>query len=529
MTMTIAIPIWEWEAALSLTQYITVDERQGIGQIRLRGDGTARRWFATDSYRLVAIHGGSDDREYDLGLPLGMVRHAFRVCGGESVDLVVEEVDDSSFLTVTGGGGHLTVPDLGHSFPDVDWAVGRCADPMGTATVTISSLLDLLWAATTAREVDDQSDNSDSFPAPFWLSIVDGAIGCSVDWPEIGSTSYWMVEPTASGDVMVRFNPGLLRSVLVAFRPDEEVVVEVSRSATEPVRFHGSDRSAGAMPIRTAGQQLRDRTEELIDEACGHLATVRDSDGDYPLRRHGTPIYGRLVFGDTPVLQVFSVVVNGIEASADLLAELNDLNAGLHFARLFQIEDQVLAEVDLVAETLDVGELRVAIDRIGQIALEVMPTLSAVFGGEVTGDPAERRLAAYRAAIVEAEVSPGALAALNGPDAVEAWPFPGTVHVLTGWNPQGVVLDNRQNSDTNIRIAEDVLRHGARFVHGTGRAREGDYSEPSVVAWGLDRDEARTMGQRAAQDAIFEIDEHTVRLVSCMDDRVESWPRREPA
>ena len=523
-TRRVSIPRCEWEAAGQLAGVITADERRPLGQVRLSSDGTSRRWCATDSYRLIAITGGSDGATYDVGVPVAMIRHALHVCDDEEVTLEVGVDDGVPVVTVEGPGGRLTVEDLGHEFPDIARYIAPCEVVAGAATVNARSLVGVLWTAMTGREIDDDR-TTELCPAPFWLSIVDGAVAFVVSWPEVGDTRYSMNASSARGEVVVQVNPHYLHSILVTFDPDEDVTIEISRYASEPVRLLAPGRSAALMPIKTADQQLITRTENVIEQACGPLAVVRDGDGDYPLRRHSVPIFGRLMLGEPAVFQVFSVVLAGIEAGAELYAELNDLNAGLQFARLFHVDGQILAEVDLLADTLDGDELEVAIGRIGEVALDIMPTLAAVLGGELVDDPAEQRRVTYRATIIEAEVMPATWTTLNGPAGVAAWPFPGVVHVITGWNPQGVVLDEAFNSDINIRIAEDILRHGGRFVHGHGCSPDGAHVEPSLVAWGLSRDVAVGMGRRAKQDAIFEIDGDAVRLVSCIGTEVEEWPR----
>lgn len=523
-TVRVSIPRWEWEAASQLVGLVTVDERSRLGQVRLSSDGSARRWCATDSYRLIGVAGGSDQATYDVGVPVAMIRHAIHVCDGDEVVFELGVGDGVQLVTVEGPGGRLTVEDLGHDFPDLERYLAPCEQVAGSATVTSQSLYSLLRVAMTPREpVDDTA--AEEFPVPFWLAIIDGSVTSSVSWPEVGDTRYTMHASTAQGDVMVQLNPHYLRSLLAAFAPEDEVTLEIPRYSSEPIRLRTLDRWAALMPLKTAAEHLRSRTETVIEEACGHLAVVRDGDGDYPLRRHSVPIYGRLEFGEPDVFQVFSVVLSGIDAGPELHAELNDLNSNLQFARLFHVNGQILAEVDLVAETLDAGELDVAIGRIGEVALEIMPTLAAVLGGELVGDPAEARRALYRNTVIDAEVSPGAFTTLSGSLGTAVWPFPGVVHVITGWNPQGVVLDDEFNSDINIRIAEDILRHGGRFVHGHGRSPDGKHVEPSIVAWGLSRDEAVRMGRRAKQDSIFEIDADAVRLVSCIGTDVDEWPR----
>ena len=112
------------------------------------------------------------------------------------------------------------------------------------------------------------------------------------------------------------------------------------------------------------------------------------------------------------------MVLEDIEVSPELLNELNDLNKGASFARVFHVESQVLAEVDLVAETLDHDELRVAVERIRELVVRIAPTIALVFGGQEVVDPSRRRLNAYRSTTIEAEIQPGLLRTLNGPHAV---------------------------------------------------------------------------------------------------------------
>jgi hypothetical protein len=272
------------------------------------------------------------------------------------------------------------------------------------------------------------------------------------------------------------------------------------------------------MPFSGINQQIREHVQAVILDVAGYLATVPDSDGDYPLQRHSTSVFGRLVHDRQPArFQVFAVVLHDVEQSAELLRELNDLNASIDFARIFVIDRQVLVEVDLVAGTLDADELRVAI--------RAVPMMAAVHGGVAIQDPKSFRWQSYREAIIEAEITPGSDAILSGDDAVGIWPFPSTIHVLTAWNPQGVNVDDDYNERAQIELASNILRSNGRFVHGRRRDIADTHSESSLIVWGLTRDDAITLGRHARQDAFFEIDANEVRLISCTDQTVEIWPR----
>jgi hypothetical protein len=88
-------------------------------------------------------------------------------------------------------------------------------------------------------------------------------------------------------------------------------------------------------------------------------------------------------------VQVFSIVLRDVTSTHELLAELNSLNAGVGFARVFWVNDQVLAEVELLAETLDLEELANACRTVARVSDELGPLLAASFGADAPTDPAD--------------------------------------------------------------------------------------------------------------------------------------------
>jgi len=522
----VLVPRDEWDRATALLTVLAHDETSGLGFVWMRGDGRRRRWYATDSLRAVVLDGEPDDRTYDVALSPQLMRFGSVVSNwGPDVCVRVEVADDHVRVGVRGDDAWMwTVDqqfdplDFDGSFPDEDVL-------MGSATVAMGRLLAMAVAAQHERRQGEDDQRS------MWLGISDGEVTGAVHWGgELGAFQYGLSVDNARGSVLVRVDPSALESVLGLFPPESELRMGLPRYVNRPVVFTDGTMTGLLMPAKTPEQFLRERVEQIIRDVVGHLGVERDADGDYPLMRRGTPVYGRLVFDDDPaVVQVFAVVVDDIAASPELYSELNDLNAASTFARLFHVEDQVLAEVDLAAHTLDGHELRVALNRILAVANEIAPTLAAVLGGMPVGDQVSVRLQNYRNTVVQAEVTPGVMVPISGPGAVQTWPFPGPVHVITGWNPQGTVFDQERNDDVNRQIAQDIIAKGGRFVHGVGReAHDPDgYAEPSLVVWGLERDQAVTMGYRARQDAIFEITDHEVRLVSCFDDHIDVWARVE--
>ena len=525
MELSIRVPIEELQNAQRLLALVTSDERVAMGQVRLASDGTCRRWQATDSSRAAMYFGGSDTEVYEFGVSPGLIAFA-AVAAGDSSDVVIECVDNDevSRVSVIGPGGSMHVALSDEVFPDIDWVF---ADREVAAHVRVAALdLFHLVNARRVREVPGDDEDDGLGNPPYSVEIVGDQLRIRVLWSEVGATFYEIPTGGSSGHAELHCNPFFLESLIRLFEGDDEIDIRFPSDPGRPFQLVSERCVAALMPIKPAAQQLRESVEQKIREVAGHLALVQDHDGDYLLSRRLTRIYGRLVDDSSPpMLQVFAVLLDEVEPNAELYAELNDLNSQVGFARIFFVGGQVLAEVDLVAATLDHVELATAINRISDLSERVSPMLAAVFGGEAIEDPAVRQWQLYRSAIIDAEVSPGALVALNGHAAVEAWPFPGPVHVVTGWNPQGVSLGESTHRESNLRIASEILGMGARFVHGHGRSPSGDHAEPSLIAYGLDRDDAIEIGRRASQDAIFEIDAEAVRLLSCVDGRVDNWQR----
>lgn len=257
--------------------------------------------------------------------------------------------------------------------------------------------------------------------------------------------------------------------MLIAFGSDAagleapfHVTVVMPETEDAPVQFFGRDSAAVVKPRPSRARLAQDHVEAVIRECFDTVAAERDADGDYPLFRHRVPVFGRLDLSSDPLwLQVYTVLLSNIERTPELLEELNDLNQHMSFAPLYHqvTEDgvgQVVSEIDLLAETLDPAELHTAVQRIHELAINITPTLAAVFGGDVAADPAEVRWLSYGDTVVEAELVPETLTALTGAEGIEPWPFPGPVYVITGWNPQGVSLGEARHRGVNQRIADEV-------------------------------------------------------------------------
>lgn len=140
---------------------------------------------------------------------------------------------------------------------------------------------------------------------------------------------------------------------------------------------------------------VRAYVETLLERLIGATQIKPDADGDYPVRYKDALYYVRLVGDVDPVVQVFSVAVSGLPATAALLKELNAINTTIKFARIFWVRDQVLVESDLVGEGVEPVDFDNACQAVATITDHFGPVLAEKFGGktafadEKTTDPQE--------------------------------------------------------------------------------------------------------------------------------------------
>jgi Putative bacterial sensory transduction regulator len=130
--------------------------------------------------------------------------------------------------------------------------------------------------------------------------------------------------------------------------------------------------------------QARAYVESLLQRLTNSDKVGTDDDGDYPVQFRNCHYYVRVIGNDTPVVQVFSVAVADVDATPELLTELNTLNTDIRFARAFHVQRQVLIETDVLAEALDPAGFENACNCVASITLDVAPSLVARFGGRLT-------------------------------------------------------------------------------------------------------------------------------------------------
>lgn len=119
----------------------------------------------------------------------------------------------------------------------------------------------------------------------------------------------------------------------------------------------------------------------LLREWFALPRVVRDAAGNYPFRFGTALACVRVLERDPAVVRVFAAAVQGVDPDPDLLGELNDINAGTAFARVYLAGSQVCVESELWAETLSAFTLGMACERVGELADRIGPLLATRFTG----------------------------------------------------------------------------------------------------------------------------------------------------
>jgi hypothetical protein len=169
----------------------------------------------------------------------------------------------------------------------------------------------------------------------------------------------------------------MVRSTIAAARPPADPLADPWRP------FGRARRPADSLVAVGRLDRIRPYLEKLLREGFAIPDLAPDDEGDYPFRFRSAGYYVRLYNEAAPTIQLFSVVVRDIKKSPKLLSELNDLNAGMAYVRVYWVNHQVVVATELVAETLDAEELGNACNIVGRVADGIGPRLASEYGGHV--------------------------------------------------------------------------------------------------------------------------------------------------
>jgi len=518
------IPTWELRAVLAAWRsFSSDDERVPHGNALLTTVDGRRRWVTGSGYTFAVVDGG-DGPDASIMIP-GRVVYSAGSSDTDSVELVIRSNHQITAIRAAWGDSASTMTIVHAPDPQMMAIAHQPIPPSATAAVPKHALVNTFNSAS----ANPYPLGDRGYPLCD-VVIDDGHLSVGVDWETL-ETAHHHLAAQIVGSGHCSAEPLMIARAanFLACADEDDVTVEIASTASHlgvdwMMTLRTERLSVVHMPPGPE-RNLRQHIEGLLSQTFGDLATARDHDGDYVIRRHGHQILARLVPGQMDTLQVFGVVLDDVTSSPELLKEINDINAGLSFVRVMLIENQVLAEVDLASHLLGVEELHNAAQRISHLVADLAPVIATVHGGALI-DPSDARMQLYRNVVIEAETSPGAWMELHGPDATENWTLPPEVYIITAHDPSGIPMTDAANSAANRDLAAAIVRDGGSFTAALGRSPDGRHGESSFLVWNLDSGTATDLGREFGQDAIFALDATTVHLMPCIgDSRLSSWPR----
>ena len=516
----------EWEAVVrKVVPFVGADEAHSNGRVALAADGRMRTWWAFDDQELARLHGPSDSRDYWFVLPVRLLQSWPFVAGGsDSATLSMDVPPGGVALSAKlhGIGGSVELPLPGQGFADVEAIFDHQTTGDGaTVDIDVEALAEVIRVARFAPLGALEAD----VPVPyFWVTVDPDGLMIEIDWGEYGASCYRLPGRGAGRSSLV-VAPDRL-AALVDSLSAGEVRFTLPTDPSLALRLEQGRHVAMVMPVDPDRPAAR-RCDECLEEVFGPEVLLRDADGDYVLTNYGVPVYGRFIGGSAPYLRLFSPVVHDIAAHEELLDEINQLNLGIAFARVAWSSGAVFVSGELVASSIDPPELITLFERVRDVADGLGPALAARFGGQSAQPSEEARWALYTRTTVTVEMGQHEWVDLSGPDAVDAWPFPGDVHVVTASNPHGRRRPPGQDSEATAQLAADLIRAGGTAVRAEGKSYDGRHKELSLLTWGLDTDTVREIARWHGQEAFFRLDADWLEVLGVFVDRSARRPRRE--
>lgn len=130
---------------------------------------------------------------------------------------------------------------------------------------------------------------------------------------------------------------------------------------------------------------VQSHLEVLMEQLLGTEELQVDDDGDIGVEHASAVWFSRVrPRGDSPHIEVFSVVVSDVDADPGLLEALNDLNRRLSHCRAFHTDRRVVVAGEIVGEHATLPDLECLALEVARAAHAEGPELVRAFGGHVS-------------------------------------------------------------------------------------------------------------------------------------------------
>ena len=358
------------------------DEVKG-NNVHLRVDDNRRMWII-ESHLGRFVYVVDEANEFTtpgwLQVSDRLVRFAETADASESfaVGLELVMVDDvpSAFVVSAGSmSAVIDAPEPDDRLPaDYVWATDA------SSTVGGRSFTQLLNAA---RTMPSGADREEWLSPPMWLKVGDGQVALHVDWSDVlpSRSTYRVQADDVEGETTVSIPHALVSAFLMAMYLDEEplalsvlcTVDEDDNDVRQALQLTNGEWFLDAF----AANPLVDRWDGRISDmvAASPYRILCRGVTEWLLDVHPTEVTVTLHHGHPDIARVSAVVVSAVEATQELLVELNALNVANTGVRLFHADDTVRAVADVRLSEFDA--LRDSIPEVARQSLHYGDLLAA--------------------------------------------------------------------------------------------------------------------------------------------------------
>jgi hypothetical protein len=127
--------------------------------------------------------------------------------------------------------------------------------------------------------------------------------------------------------------------------------------------------------------RIRSLLVDLVRRVTGNNDLALDADGDIPIR-YGSGIVLIRVFGNPPIVRVFSPILGKVTATDGVVDTLNKLNTESSFMKWLLVDDTIIAVIELFGRPFTPDHVLTACSVLGRAADERDETLQKEFGGK---------------------------------------------------------------------------------------------------------------------------------------------------
>lgn len=377
-TVSLEISREEWRDIQRWMQLsLGEDESKPSGHFLLEVKGSRRRWLATDQIQLtlLEVSAPAPSGEFDRSKPLTVLLNSRLFSGGDPGDAILDVSGEcgSRMLTLRRPGIAVTMPEPPGPFPQ--WRVPLAKLSGTEVTVEASALLEA-----THRAMSVPAGLECEHRPPTWLGVRGGRLIVEATWR---GTSPVRVELPVSQPARdcgpIQVDAWRLGSLLVALE-ERDVTLTIPDKDSSPFGLKDGSYQAVLKPLDRVGP-TRERLEKAMREFLNVSSVKPDADGDYSVvSPDGHQLWVRLHTNAEPLcVQVFSVLATDVEPSPGLMEELNAINTSAAYVKVLWVDGGVIAETDLVAESVGRIEIGNALKLVAETVEKYRSILGAFF------------------------------------------------------------------------------------------------------------------------------------------------------